>query len=104
SARNEWANRGTVVANTKSAAKRARQSVKRNLRNRSVTSSVRTQVRKVREALASKNADAIETELRKAVAALDKAASKGVLHKSNASRRVARLRKAAHAVLNAPKA
>lgn len=92
------------MANTKSALKRARQSVKRNARNRSINSSVRTQVRKAREALASKDGAAIETELKKAVAALDKAASKGVLHKSNASRRVARLRAAAHSVLSAPEA
>jgi small subunit ribosomal protein S20 len=91
------------VANTKSAAKRARQTVKRTARNRSISSTVRTQVRKVREAFASKDATAIKTELNKAVSELDKAASKGVLHKSNVSRRISRLRAEAHALLT-PKA
>ncbi len=85
------------MANTKSAAKRARQAVKRAARNKSVTSRVRSQVRKAREALVSKDGAAIDAELRKAVAALDKAASAGVLHKRNAARRVSRLAAAAAA-------
>lgn len=91
------------MANTKSAAKRARQTVKRTARNRSITSTVRTQVRKVREAFAKKDAGEIQAELNKAVKELDRAASKGVLHKSNASRRISRLRAEAHTLL-APKA
>jgi small subunit ribosomal protein S20 len=92
------------VANTKSAAKRARQSVKQHARNKSVTSSVRTQIRKVREAIEKKDAGTIDIELKKAVAALDKAASKGVIHSRNASRRVGRLSSAAAAAKAAPKA
>jgi small subunit ribosomal protein S20 len=91
------------VANTKSAAKRARQSVKRNARNRALTSSVRTQVRKTREVLAKGEAGTIDTELKNAVSALNRAASKGVLHKRAASRKIGRLAAAA-AAAKAPKA
>ncbi len=91
------------MANTKSAAKRARQSVKRHARNKSITSAVRTQIRKVREAIGHTQAPAIDAELKKAVAALAKAASQGVLHKRNAARRTSRLARAAHAA-KTPKA
>jgi small subunit ribosomal protein S20 len=91
------------VANTKSAAKRARQSVKRNARNRTLTSTVRTQVRKTREVFSKGDAASIDTELKNAVSALNRAASKGVLHKRAASRKVSRLAAAA-AAAKAPKA
>ena len=89
------------MANIKSAAKRARQSVKRHARNKSVIVSVRTQVRKAREAIATKDPAKIDAELTKAKHVLDHAASKGVLHSRNASRRVARLSAAAHAAKTA---
>ena len=89
------------MANTKSAAKAARQSTKRNERNRSVMSAVRTQLRKAREAITGGDTAAIDAEISKAIAMLDKAATKGVLHKSNASRRVGRLSAAAHAAKTA---
>lgn len=85
------------MANTKSAAKAARQSIKRQARNKSIIAAVRTQVRKAREAIAKGDAAAIDAELKKAAAMLDKAATKGTVHKSNASRKVARLSAAAHA-------
>ncbi len=83
------------MANTKSAAKRARQSIKRHDRNKAIISAVRTAVRKAREAIASGDKSAVAAELKNAASVLDKAASKGALHKSNASRRVARLSAAA---------
>jgi small subunit ribosomal protein S20 len=91
------------MANTKSAAKAARQSIKRQARNKSVMSAVRTQVRKAREAIAKGDTAAIDAELKKAVAILDKAASKGTIHARNASRKVARLSAAANGA-KAPKA
>lgn len=84
------------MANTRSAAKRARQSVKRRARNKSVNSAVRTYVRKAREALTGGDAESIDAAVRKAISELSKAASKGVLHARNASRRVARLAAAAN--------
>ena len=77
----------------KSAIKRNRQNQKRQDRNRIVRSRVKGDVRKVREAVDRKDASAAETELRRAVKDLSQAASKGILHPRNASRRIARLSK-----------
>lgn len=77
----------------KSAMKRNRQNSKLRERNRVVRSRVKTDVRKVREAAERKDLPAAETELRAAIKDLSKAASKGILHKKNASRRIARLSK-----------
>lgn len=76
-----------------SAIKRNRQNDKRRTRNRIVLSKVRTEVRKVREAVGSKDAGAATTELKTAIKELSKAASKGILHRNAASRRIARLSK-----------
>lgn len=86
------------MANHKSAVKRNRQAQKRRARNLSVRSAVKTAMKKAREALASKDSGKIEEAVRSAARTLDKAASKGVLHKKNASRRIARLH---HAVSGA---
>jgi small subunit ribosomal protein S20 len=79
------------VANHPSAEKRNRQRITRTLRNRAITSSVRTLVKQVNAALAAKDKAAAKTALARAVKALDKAASKGVLHPKAASRTVSRL-------------
>jgi len=85
------------VANTNSAEKQNRQAQKHRARNQGITSAVRTQVRKFREALAAGDAAKAKTELTSAIRVISKAASKGVLHKAQASRRIARLSKAASA-------
>lgn len=72
------------MANTKSALKRIKTSIKRNLRNRKVKSSVRTAVRKFQEGVSVES-------LRSAISALDKAVSKGVFHRNTASRKKSRL-------------
>jgi small subunit ribosomal protein S20 len=79
------------VANHPSAEKRNRQRVKRTLRNRGVSSSVRTLVKRVRTALHAKDKAAASTALKVAIVALDKAATKGVLHPKAASRTISRL-------------
>lgn len=79
------------MANIKSAMKRAQLAVKRNERNKMVKSSLRTALRKSREAAGTENAAA---QLSTAFAALDKAASKGVIHKNTAARKKSRLAKA----------
>jgi small subunit ribosomal protein S20 len=79
------------VANTKSAQKRNRQALKRRARNQAVRTQVKSAVKKAREALASKDPAKFQEAIRAAARTLDKAASKGVLHKKNASRRIARL-------------
>jgi small subunit ribosomal protein S20 len=78
------------LANIKSAMKRAQIAAKRNERNKMVKSSLRTAIRKYREAIGTENAVA---RLSSAFAALDKAASKGVIHKNTAARKKARLAK-----------
>ena len=81
-----------------SAEKRARQSVKRNLRNRSVESGVKTVVKKVETAVTSGNRDEAGKALLQAVKALNKAASKGVVHRNTASRNISRLTKKVNAL------
>jgi small subunit ribosomal protein S20 len=79
------------VANTVSADKRHRQSLKRKARNTSVKTSVKTAVKKAREAIAKGDMGKAKEAVRQATVLLDKAATKGVLHARNASRRVGRL-------------
>lgn len=79
------------MANHASALKRARQNLKRNTRNRAYRTRVRSVVKQVRQAIEAGDAEAAQSALSKAVPVIDKAASKGVLHKKNASRKVSRL-------------
>lgn len=86
------------MANHPSALKRARQSEKRRLRNRSVSSAIKTAVKKVTAAVAVNELEQVKTTLKEATAALDKAASKGVIPKRRASRKISRLTKKANAI------
>jgi len=79
------------MANHLSALKRARQTETRTERNRAARSRMRTALRHLREALASGNPEVATTQFRSTVAVLDKAVSKGVVHKNTASRYKARL-------------
>lgn len=81
------------MANHKSAIKRIRQNLKRNARNRYVRSTMRTYVRRVREAVEAGDASKASEALTLAIKTIDKAASKGVIHKNQASRRISRLQK-----------
>jgi small subunit ribosomal protein S20 len=78
------------MANIKSAEKRNRQRLKNEAANRIVRGSTRTAVKKARQAIATGDANAAEL-VRLAEVALDKAATKGVIHSNNASRRKSRL-------------
>ena len=79
------------MANHKSALKRHRQSEKRRIRNHAIKSRVRNLVRAVREAVESSDPKVAADTLRVASRALDKAVTKGVLHRNNAARRISRL-------------
>jgi small subunit ribosomal protein S20 len=81
------------MANHQSALKRARQTEKRTARNRANTSSLRTQLRDLRETIAKGDKTAAEQVYRKTVSALDKAIQKGTLHENTASRYKSRLGK-----------
>ena len=78
------------MANIKSAEKRNRQRIKREAANRIVRGSARTASKKARVAIATGDPNAAEL-VRAAESALDRAASKGVLHANSASRRKSRL-------------
>ncbi len=79
------------MANHKSALKRFRQNEKKNLRNKHVRSTLRTFIKRVRDAVAGKDAAVAKEALAAAIPEIDAAASKGVIHRSNASRNVSRL-------------
>lgn len=81
------------MANIKSAEKRNRQRITREARNRVVRGSARTAIKKARVAIAAKDPNAAEL-VRGAERALDRAATKGVIHENNAARRKSRLYKA----------
>ncbi len=79
------------MANTKSAKKRILQNEKRRIRNREVMSRTRTFVKRARIAIKDEEYPTSEEAVRQAISALDRAASKGVIHKNNAARRKSRL-------------
>jgi small subunit ribosomal protein S20 len=78
------------MANTKSAAKRARQTAGRALRNRGV----RSRLRGMQKRATGANAKADPNETRALISAIDKAAKRGIIHRNAAKRRKARLNKA----------
>ena len=78
------------MANTRSAQKHMRADERKRIRNQKVRSRVRTLVKKAEQSITVGEADTVEA-LRIACAELDKAASKGVIHKNNAARRKSRL-------------
>ena len=75
------------MANIKSQIKRNRQNEKRRLRNKAVKSSLKTAIRKFNEAVQTGDTAAAQTLLRDASRKLDKAVSKGVIHKNQAANR-----------------
>ena len=75
------------MANIKSQIKRNKQNEKARQRNKAVKSALRTHVRKFREAAESGNVEEAALALRVASRQLDKAVSKGVIHKNNAANR-----------------
>ncbi|MEW6571063.1 MAG: 30S ribosomal protein S20 [Nitrospirota bacterium] len=81
-----------------SAIKRARQSDKRYLRNQAVRSSLKTVIKKVESAISAGDRDKAGSALTEAIKKLTGAASKGVIHKNTASRKISRLTKKVNAV------
>jgi len=79
------------LAHHKSAIKRIKQNAKRSARNRHVTSTLKTYIKRVREAVDAKDKEAAAAALKAAIPVIDASASKGVIHRSNASRNVSRL-------------
>ena len=81
------------MANIKSAKKRILVNRKKALRNKMVKSGVKTAIRKLNDQVAAGDPAAAQAALKNAVATISKAASKGVVHKKTASRKVSRMTK-----------
>ncbi len=79
------------MANIKSAKKRILVTETRTARNKAIKSKVKTAVKKVNAAIESQDKEAALAALNAATVEIDKACSKGVYHKNNASRKVSRL-------------
>lgn len=79
------------MANIKSAMKRVKVSEKQNLRNRMVKSAVKTSLRRFDDALQAGDKEVAEKAYLNAVSTVDKAASKGVIHKNAADHKKAQL-------------
>lgn len=79
------------MAHSKSAKKSIRLIAEARSRNRSVNSSVKTQVAKAEKLALGKDAEAAREMVKQATVALDRAAQKRVIHRNNAARRKSRL-------------
>jgi small subunit ribosomal protein S20 len=79
------------MATHKSALKRQKQDEKRSQRNVHIRSTLKTLIKRVRLAVEAKDIDKARTTLTEAIPAIDKAKSKGVIHRNTASRKISRL-------------
>ena len=79
------------MANIKSAKKRINTIARKKEENKLVRNALRTQIKKFKKALLTKDVELAESLLRQTISKIDAAQSKGVIHKNNASNKVARL-------------
>lgn len=79
------------MAHTKSAKKRIKVNERRRVRNRQYISSSRTLVRRAEAAIAEGDPEAAQEAVQRAISALDRSVSKGIVHANNAARRKSRL-------------
>lgn len=86
------------MANIKSAKKRILVNQTKAARNKAIRSKVKTAIKKVDAAVVAGDKAAAQAALLAATTEIDKAASKGVYHKNNASRKVSRLAKAVNGI------
>jgi len=82
-----------------SAIKRIRQSDKHELRNQSMKTKMKTYIKRLEAAMPAKNKDDIEKILRETIKVISSAASKGIIHKNTASRKISRITKSVNAAL-----
>jgi small subunit ribosomal protein S20 len=94
----------TIKGTKKQARKRHRQSLERRMRNRSVRSRVRRQMRLMRSALAEGDADKVKELLPETFSVIDVGWRKGVLHRNTASRYKSRMARQADAVISGKEA
>jgi small subunit ribosomal protein S20 len=86
------------MANTQSAAKRARQTEKRTLRNKSILSGLKRRQKRFLNAVTASDKSKAESELKSLASELDKAAKRGVVHQNLANRRKSKAAKAVSAI------
>lgn len=86
------------MANHKSAAKRAKQSLNKKARNSVTKKSIKTIEKKLRKSIESKSKEDSQKFLLEFSSRIDSASDKGVIHKNNASRKISRLAKKVHAI------
>ena len=86
------------MANIKSAKKRIQVTLVKTERNKAIRSKVKTAIKKVESAVAANDKQLAKDNLKNAIVEITKATSKGVYHKNNASRKVARLSKAVDSI------
>ncbi len=79
------------MPNIKSAEKRVRQNVKRELRNRRTKSMLKSSIRRFEESLQGGDMEEAKVKLNAAVRQIDRAATRGVVHKNTAARKKSRL-------------
>jgi small subunit ribosomal protein S20 len=89
------------VANLQSSKKRIRQNQKREQRNVSAKSAIKTAIKRVEEAVAQGDLESARARLSEAFSALDSASTRGIIKKNTASRRKARLAKTINSAQNA---
>ncbi len=87
------------MANHKSAIKRAAEDNVKRARNMAHKTRVKTVVKAVRTAIADKSEEQAKQDLRKAVSIIHKSASKGLIHKKKASRKISRLARQVNQIL-----
>ncbi len=81
--------------------KRVRQAEKRTIRNKIVRSSLKTIIKKIETSVSTGNRDDAQKALIEAIKKLKSAASKGVIHKNTASRKISRLTRKVNAITEA---
>lgn len=86
------------MANHKSAIKRAKQSEARRIRNRSRRTRMKHAIKSLEEALGARNPEEAQSLLKEAISVIDRTASRGVIHKNHASRKISRLTKKVNAL------
>lgn len=79
------------MANNKSAKKRVKTNAVRNMRNRAVKSAVRTEIKRFEKAVLANDKDAAKTAMDASFSLLDRAGSKGAMHKNTTSRKKSRM-------------
>ena len=79
------------MASHLSAIKRAKQNEKRKFRNLHIESTIKSAIRKVKEAVERKDVEGAQNALSKAISLIQKACSKGVFHKNTSARKISRL-------------